>query len=235
MGEKSPNSASMWQQYPPYQQTAYNHYQGYGQPGYGYPPNQYYGMGYQQGIGYPYGNGQVGPSGQMAAGHAGQLMPGFVPPGGSTDIDSKGSEKDSVMNSSPTKSSSGSAPGVDDDLPPLPPGSPPPPSNGLPPGFSPRPNNYFPNQVPNNPYGPVRFNINHKNRMQFQNLHQNQPPNQQFAPRPNAPINPNMLNMPVTGSKKKKKRAKLAQQLLESLLPLAQPTALLKASNLCQQ
>lgn len=77
-------------------------------------------------------------------------IPGFVPAGGTNELDAKGSEKDGSINSSPSKPPSVGAPG-DDDLPPLPPGSPPPPaSNGLPPGFSPRPNNYFPNQVPNN-------------------------------------------------------------------------------------
>ncbi|XP_026294471.1 leukocyte receptor cluster member 8 homolog isoform X2 [Frankliniella occidentalis] len=214
MADKGQNP-SMWQYppYPPYGQG----YQGYGQPGYGYP-NQYYGMQqYQQGMGYPYGGGSMGSPGQgppLPPGPHGSPMQGFTPPGGSKEADPE-AMKDENNGKTQLSSASPGAPPGEEELIPLPSGTPPPPSNGLPPGFSPRQNNFFPNQVPNNPFAPIRFNINHKNRMQYP-FNQNNQPGVHQGQRPNAPNNPAALLQPnAIGqpgqpmmSKKKRKRAK---------------------------
>ncbi|KAK3914968.1 Leukocyte receptor cluster member 8-like protein [Frankliniella fusca] len=215
MGDKGQNPA-MWQysQYPPYGQG----YQGYGQPGYGYP-NQYYGMQqYQQGMGYSYGGGPMGAPGQ---GQGPPLPPGFNQAAGSKDADVE-ELKDENSGKLPSNSASPSAPPGEEELIPLPSGTPPPPpsSNGLPPGFSPRQTNFFPNQVPNNPFPQIRFNINHKNRMQYP-FNQNSQAGNHQAPRPNVPHNPAALlqqnligqpGQPMMGKKKRKRAKQLAMQ-----------------------
>ncbi|XP_034235904.1 leukocyte receptor cluster member 8 homolog [Thrips palmi] len=207
MGDKSQNPSPMWQQYSQYP-PQYN--QWYGQQGYGYP-HPYYNMpAAQQGAGYSYGNGQIGPPGQAPPlpKEPAPPMHGFVP--ASKDSGNESSKEDKSGKSCPALS----GPPGEDDLPPLPPGTPPPPpsSNGLPPGFSPRPqNNFFPNQVPNNPYPPVRFNINHKNRVQGYAFNPNNQSPQQPGPRPGMPYPPNVmmqLHKQITGSKTQRKRAR---------------------------